>query len=172
MTYFFETFSDFFKTFSEDIDYSNCGWSVAANAETHPKILEILTNHKDDCVRWYAAGNPNTPLSALEKLYEKGDNLNGIAHNTNIPLEFLEKLSHNKCPRVRGNVASNPSTPLKILEKLTEDKDSGVRWAARHNPKNPKYDPDVTITITKSQKEAIQKWIDSSQDESLKSIKL
>lgn len=117
------------------------------------------------------ADNNNTPVATLEQLAddEKWNIRCSVARNKNISLASLEKLAVDGCWRVRYYVAGNPNTPAATLEKLAYDKKMKVRNAAKQNPN---YNPTTTITLTKHQKEAIQRLIDFSQDESLKTIKL
>ena len=70
---------------------------LAKDPNTPPEVLHGLAYHTHHSVRYWVAGNPNTPVSALEKLVndEIGSydpSLYRIARNPNTPAFLLEKL--------------------------------------------------------------------------------
>lgn len=155
-------------------------WWVAKNPSTLPETLAILAKDNHNGVRGDVALNPNTPVEILTFL--AGDECNYVlsklAENKNTPPELLANLALIKDCRTLENVAWNPNTPSEILTildtpsetliVLAEDEDYNVRWWVKENPN---YKPTTTITLTKQQKDAMRKLIESSQDESLKTIK-
>lgn len=134
---------------------------LAENPNTPSETLAILARDKKWNVRCGVAANPNTSPETLV-LLAKDDTSNirkYVAKNLNTLPETLTRLASDKNSYVRFNVSRNPNIPPEALIILAEDKVSYVRWSTE------------TINLTKQQKESIQKLIDSSQDENLKTIK-
>jgi hypothetical protein len=97
-----------------------------ANTNTSPKILIELSNNPNSIVRWYVAGNPNTPPETLAKLYNDDGFYWNIAGNPNTPPAILTELSKKPDCHIRYNVARNPNTPPATLTKLSNDPDKNV----------------------------------------------
>ncbi len=88
-----------------------------------------------DHVRYFIAGNPNTPIYILEFLSNDKEWLVRIrvAENQSAPIHVLDKLSEDKNTNVRISVVNNPRTPDYVLDKLSKDKDLDVRfWIAKN----------------------------------------
>ena len=110
-----------------------------AKSSTSPAELEKLAEDKDELVRFYLAGNTNTPISLLEKLAQDEDEdvRSCVAGNTNTPVSLLEKLVEDEDEIVRSDVAGNANTPAPVLEKLAEDEDENVRFYLAGNANTP-----------------------------------
>ena len=110
-----------------------------AKSSTLPEELEKLAEDKDELVRFYLAGNTNTPISLLEKLAQDEDEdvRSCVAGNTNTPVSLLEKLVEDEDEIVRSDVAGNANTPAPVLEKLAEDEDEKVRFYLAGNVNTP-----------------------------------
>jgi len=117
---------------------------LAENLNTPTEILKVLATDEDYDVRSLVAGNPNTPV------------------------ETLKVLATDKHFHVRYWVAGNPNTPVELLKILATDKHFHVRyWVA----KNPNYKTQ-TLELTQVQYDALKILLESSQDESLKTLSL
>ena len=84
----------------EDITYQ-C--AVAADPNSDPEILQLLSDSDDVVIRGKVAMNPSTSVEVLSLLADDVD------------------------PYVRGCIASNECAPVDILMKLADDSDYRVR---------------------------------------------
>ena len=91
-----------------------------------------------------------------------------LAQNPSTPVETLKVLATDKDYWVRCGVAQNPNTPVETLKVLATDKDSDVR---RGVAQNPNYKT-KTLELTPVQYDALKVLLESSQDESLKTLAL
>ena len=91
-----------------------------------------------------------------------------LTENPNTSPETLKVLATDKYYVVRYGVAENSKTPVETLKVLATDEDSGVR---RGVAKNPNYKT-KTIELTPVQYDALKVLLESSQDESLKTLAL
>ena len=91
-----------------------------------------------------------------------------LAENPNTSPETLKVLATDEDSVVRYGVAKNPNTSPETLKVLATDEDSFVRYGAK---KNPNYKT-KTIELTPVQYDALKVLLESSQDESLKTLAL
>ena len=91
-----------------------------------------------------------------------------LAENPNTPTETLKVLATDKNYTVRYWVALNPNTPVETLKVLATDWDLNVRYCVA---KNPNYKT-KTIELTPVQYDALKVLLESSRDESLKTLAL
>ena len=150
---------------------------LAQNPNTPVETLKVLATDKNCCVRYGAALNPNTPPETLKVLetdnYQSPTDKNYnvryyVAQNPNTPPETLKVLATDKNSNVRYYVAQNPNTPPETLKVLATDEDYNVRyWVAQ----NPNYKTQ-TIELTQVQYDALKVLLESSQDETLKTLSL
>ena len=103
---------------------------------------EILNSDCD--VRYYAAGNPNTPADVLTELAKDSNCVvrRNAAGNPNTPAEVLTELAKDSNYDVRYYAAGNPNTPADVLTELAKDSDCDVRRSAAGNPNTPGYGAD------------------------------
>jgi hypothetical protein len=144
----------------------------AGDPNTPPETLDRLAGDKDWLVRDAVARNPNTSIETLAFLAadEVSNVRNWVARNPKTSPETLDCLANDVVWHIRYNVARNPKTSPETLDRLANDDCWEVRSIVEQHPNyNP---PTTTLTITKQQKEALLKLIESSQDESLKTIQL
>lgn len=95
---------------------------IANNLETHPSILSILAEDKEEAIVIAIASNPSTPSPILIAL-AKSPNLEirfGIAGNPNAPREALEILADDIYERVRKVVIDHPNVTPGIINQLSE----------------------------------------------------
>ena len=117
---------------------------LAKNPNTSPETLKVLATDKDYTVRYYVALNPSTPP------------------------ETLKVLATDENCFVRRGVPQNPNTPVETLKVLATDEYYTVRWNVA---KNPNYKT-KTLELTPVQYDALKVLLESSQDESLKTLAL
>ncbi len=119
-----------------------------------------------DCV----AKNPNTPVETLNVLAtDKNSGVRScVARNPNTPAETLNVLATDKNSYVRYGVTRNPNAPVETLNVLATDKNSYVRYGVTRNP-NYKTQ---TLELTQVQYDALKVLLESSQDETLKTLTL
>ncbi len=117
---------------------------LAKNPNTLPETLKVLATDKDYWVRRWVAQNPNTPV------------------------ETLKVLATDENSGVRFPVARHPKTPTETLKVLATDKDFYVRYCVAQNP-NYKTQ---TLGLTQVQYDALKGLLESSQDETLKTLTL
>lgn len=91
----------------------------AKDPNTPPEVLHGLAYHTHHSVRYWVAGNPNTPVSALEKLVndEIGSydpSLYLIAKNPNTPAFLLEKLIVLHTTALNCYIEANPNTTQRL----------------------------------------------------------
>jgi hypothetical protein len=108
-----------------------------------PHILETLSRDEDWLVRYWVAGNPNTPIPILQTL-SRDEHWNvrcWVAGNPNTPIPILEALSKDKDSSfVRQAVAQNQNIPVSILKCLLYDCSDFVAESATTN-KNMRIEP-------------------------------
>lgn len=77
------------------------------------------------------AGNPETPVTELRKLFAERDHKvrRRLAENPVTPPDLLQDLSSDENPEVRIAVAENPQTVRHVLERLVHDESVYVRFA-------------------------------------------
>lgn len=77
------------------------------------------------------AGNPETPVTELRKLFSDRDHKirRRLAENPGTPQDLLRDLSSDDNPEVRIAVAENPQVVPDILEQLVKDESVYVRFA-------------------------------------------
>lgn len=77
------------------------------------------------------AGNPETPVTELRKLFSDRDHKirRRLAENPGTPEDLLRDLSSDDNPEVRIAVAENPQVLREILEQLVRDESVYVRFA-------------------------------------------
>lgn len=77
------------------------------------------------------AGNPETPVAELRKLFSDRDHKirRRLAENPGTPEDLLRDLSSDDNPEVRIAVAENPQVLQEILEQLVKDESVYVRFA-------------------------------------------
>ena len=111
-------------------------WWVAGNKNTPVSTLELLGRDEDAGVRWAVAGNEDTPVSTLEHLGRDEEKLVRwwVAENKNTPSSTIEFLARDVDAVVRRVVAWNwEKTEKSTLELLVKDVDAGVRsWVAKN----------------------------------------
>ena len=111
-------------------------WWVAGNKNTPVSTLEHLGRDEDAGVRWAVAGNEDTPVSTLEHLGRDEEKLVRwwVAENKNTPSSTIEFLARDVDAVVRRVVAWNwEKTEKSTLELLVKDVDAGVRsWVAKN----------------------------------------
>ena len=117
---------------------------LTENPNTSPETLKVLATDKNYGVRYMVAKNPNTTVETLKILATDKDSV------------------------VRYGVAINPNTSPETLKVLATDEDSSVRCMVA---KNPNYKT-KTIELTPVQYDALKVLLESSQDESLKTLAL
>ena len=91
-----------------------------------------------------------------------------LAQNPNTPTETLKVLATDEDYAVRCGVARNPNTPVETPKVLATDEDYTVRYCVAENP-NYKT---KTIELTPVQYDALKVLLESSRDESLKTLAL
>ena len=91
-----------------------------------------------------------------------------LALNPNTSPEILKVLATDEDSCVRYGVAINPNTSPETLKVLATDEDSCVRYGVK---KNPNYKT-KTIELTVVEYDALKVLLESSQDESLKTLAL
>ena len=117
---------------------------LTQNPNASPEILKVLATNENYSVRCEVALNPSTPPETLNFLATDEDST------------------------VRWCVAQNPKTPVEILKVLATDKDCTVRY---YVPQNPNYKT-KTIELTPVQYDALKVLLESSQNETLKTLAL
>lgn len=77
------------------------------------------------------AGNPETPVTELRKLFAERDHKvrRRLAENPCTPQDMLRQLSTDDNPEVRIAVAENPQVLRDVLERLVRDESVYVRFA-------------------------------------------
>jgi hypothetical protein len=115
-------------------------------SEDYNQIYLEALQKSNSCDKFYAeqvlaaiAGNRNTPIYLIEKLYHHVSDLvyTNIAGNPNTPAELLDLLSNEQNVYVRFNVGKNPSTSISTLEKLYLEQLNPVRFSISGNIKAP-----------------------------------
>lgn len=115
----------------------------AKSKNTNPRVLDILSEDKDDTVKEMVARNPNTSPSTVAKMVKANNRRGSVPVVTEILLrkdltsDMLEDLSENEDIHVRGRVAGHPNTSAKVLEKMSKDRVSSVRFQVGRNTKTP-----------------------------------
>ena len=129
---------------------------------------DVLALHYQEKIK--LAKNPNTPTEILKVLATDKNVVvrYGVAQNPNTPVETLKVLATDEYYGVRYGVAENPNTPVETLKVLATDEDPIVRYGVK---KNPNYKT-KTIELTPVQYDALKVLLESSQDESLKTLAL
>ncbi len=130
-----------------------------------PDVLSLSYDEKIKLLR-----NPNIPVESLNVLAtdEYYSVRWRVAENPNIPVETLNVLATDKNSYVRYGVTRNPNTPTETLNVLATDKNSYVRYGVTRNP-NYKTQ---TLELTQVQYDALKVLLESSQDETLKTLTL
>ena len=116
-------------------------WWVAGNKNTPVSTLEHLGRDEEKLVRWWVAGNKNTPSSTIEFLARDVDAVvrRVVAWNwEKTEKSTLELLVKDVDAGVRSWVAKNRRTSESLLEHLAKDVDVDVRWHVANNSKTPK----------------------------------
>ena len=111
----------------------------AQDENTAPEILAELANSYDKATRQYVAGNPNTPVKALEKLGDEFPDeitanpifdlfflenpeskfiLLSLARSSTTSAEKLNQLANHQDRNILKAVAKNKNITLNILEKF------------------------------------------------------
>ena len=116
-------------------------WWVAGNENTPVSTLEHLGRDEEKLVRWWVAGNKNTPSSTIEFLARDVDAVvrRVVAWNwEKTEKSTLELLVKDVDAGVRSWVAKNRRTSESLLEHLAKDVDVDVRWHVANNSNTPK----------------------------------
>jgi hypothetical protein len=136
---------DVFKT--RYVILSDENKSTFALGSKNGGILNKLSKDKSQSIRWYVAGNPNTPPETLIQLAK--DSYSGIrvsvAGNPNTPPETLIQLAKDTYEKIREVVARNINITLEVFYQLLEDKK--LHLALAMNPKAPQ---EALIEFSKS----------------------
>jgi len=115
----------------------------AANPNTSPDVLEVLSNDQDPEIRCAVAWNQSTTPQILKRLASDEDEIVRfcVSGNLNASFEVVDKLAKDESSFVRKKAryglkefAENPNTSPKILKSLATDEDSNVRADVAKNP--------------------------------------
>ena len=104
-------------------------------------LLGVLGRDEEKLVRWWVAGNKNTPSSTIEFLARDVDAVvrRVVAWNwEKTEKSTLELLVKDVDAGVRSWVAKNRRTSESLLEHLAKDVDVDVRWHVANNSNTPK----------------------------------
>lgn len=109
---------------------------IVDDLTTPARTLEILAkNTHSDSILTKLAGNPNTPLSTIDKLATTYNQIDFTAfiYNPTIPLSLLQKYCQQKFTAKLTNLIELQKNRNLNLTNLLEDKDNHVRLAAIQN---------------------------------------
>lgn len=106
---------------------------TAANPQTSPTELVILSENESAAIRARVAENPSTPLYLLAYLAQDAncDVRVGVASNPKVTMNVLEWLVHDRCADVRYALAEDYNMPEPVLLRLTHDENPYVAARAR-----------------------------------------
>jgi len=91
-----------------------------------------------------------------------------LVKNPNTPVEILKVLATDEYVGVRCYVGRNPKTPVETLKVLATDEHDLVRNVVKETPKYKTK----TLELTSVQYDALKVLLESSRDESIKTLAL
>ena len=126
------------------------------------EALEYIVRQSVVPVVYTALRNPNTPVSALERLLDSHNDetiLGVLAKHPNATSNILIGLSANESAKVRQAVVSQEQCPVEILENLAFDSVLEVQQKVAANPNTPNP---ILETFAQSENTAIRTAVASN----------
>lgn len=111
--------------------------NVAGNPNAPLSLLERLAEDIEFEVRLEVAKNPSITQEMMESLSKEDDYIAAVASNKNCPPDILQKFSKIKDEGIREAVAANPNCPLALIKKWAKEKDDNIRACIASNPSSP-----------------------------------